>query len=99
MRKAMPPNHDTYVLATGDEGARRLRVLHDVHGPDSERLLRRAGLKPGMRVADIGCGTGMVSAWIAAQVGPDGELIGVDASAGQVALARAEAERRGLANA
>jgi SAM-dependent methyltransferase len=95
----MNAGDNDYVLATGEEGARRLRVVNAVHGPDSERLLRRAGLGGGMRVADIGCGTGMVSAWIAKEVGPDGELAGVDVSPGQVALARAETERCGLKNA
>src|SRR5437660_3390770 len=76
-RKSMEERDDRYVLARGEEGARRLRVVNRVHGPDTEALLRRAGLVPGMRVADVGCGIGMVSAWIAAQVGAEGEAVGI----------------------
>ena len=45
-----------YVLATGRAATRRLRVLHDVYGPGGRHVLQRAGLRRGMRVADLGCG-------------------------------------------
>lgn len=35
-------------------------------------------LKPGMRVLDVGCGTGAISAGIAKAVGPNGLVIGID---------------------
>ncbi len=35
-------------------------------------------LKPGMRVLDVGCGTGAISSGIARIVGPKGEVIGID---------------------
>jgi SAM-dependent methyltransferase len=78
-----------YVLATGDAGANRLRILHNVYGPGARDLLLRAGIKPGMRVADLGCGTGMTTQLLAALVGPTGEVVGVDYSAAQVEQARA----------
>lgn len=87
-----------YVLGTGEEAAHRLRVVNSVHGPDTERLLTRAGLAPGMRVADIGCGVGTITAWMAGQVGPSGEVVGVDISPAQVEQARAEIEQAGLSN-
>lgn len=40
-----------------------------------------AGLKPGMRVLDIGCGTGITTAALADVVGPDGHATGLDFSA------------------
>ena len=87
-----------YVLATGAEAAERLRVVQRVHGPDTERFLHRAGLRPGFRVADIGCGAGIVAAWIAEQVGGSGEVWAVDVSPEQVEQARSEAARRSLRN-
>ena len=88
-----------YVLATGDEAAYRLRVVNEVHGADTEAFLRRAGIRPGMRIADIGCGVGFVSAWIAEQVGPDGELTGIDISDAQVEQVRKLAAERGIRHA
>ena len=85
-----------YVLATGDEAAYRLRIVNEVHGADTEAFLRRAGIRPGLRVADIGCGVGVVSAWIGEQIGAEGELVGVDISEAQVDQARRLADTRGI---
>ena len=49
-----------YVLATGEAAAHRLRMLHSIYGPGALRLLNRAGIQRGMRVADLGCGVGML---------------------------------------
>src|SRR6185295_13995039 len=42
----------------------------------------------GMRVADLGCGTGMVTKLFGELVGPAGHAVGVDVSGAQVAQAR-----------
>ena len=78
-----------YVLATGDAAVNRLRILHNVYGPGARELLVRAGIRPGMSVVDLGCGTGMVTQLLADFVGPTGEVIGVDYSAAQIEQARA----------
>ena len=41
-------------------------------------VLESMGLKPGMKVADIGCGSGYYARKMATQVGPDGVVYGVD---------------------
>jgi len=46
--------------------------------------LMRAGLKPGMRVADVGTGTGLVAKQAAAIVGAPELVIGIDPSAGML---------------
>lgn len=46
--------------------------------------LVRAGLLPGMAVADIGCGTGLVSELAREIVGPAGQVISVDPSEGML---------------
>jgi SAM-dependent methyltransferase len=78
----------SYALATGTEAAYRLRILHALYGPGTRRVLRAAGLRPGMRVADLGCGVGMVTAMLAALVGPEGHVVGIDFSGAQLAHAR-----------
>lgn len=67
--------------------------------PITERLLLKAGLRPGMRVLDLGCGAGDVSLLVAERVGPAGAVVGVDIAEKAVALARRRAEDAGYDNA
>ncbi len=46
--------------------------------------------QPGERVLDLGCGTGHVTADIHEAVGPDGEVLGIDASDAMIDSARAD---------
>jgi SAM-dependent methyltransferase len=84
----LPSAPEPYALATGEAAAYRLRILHGLYGPGSRRLLLEAGLRRGMRVADFGCGVGLVTALLAELVGPEGHVVGLDASAAQLAQAR-----------
>jgi SAM-dependent methyltransferase len=44
-----------------------------------------SALKPGLRVLDIGCGTGAISKDIASLVGPTGHVVGIDHTASFIA--------------
>ena len=59
--------------------------------PASDALLPAAGVRPGMRVLDIGTGTGIPSLRAAELVGAEGEVIATDPSAGMLAVATANA--------
>jgi demethylmenaquinone methyltransferase / 2-methoxy-6-polyprenyl-1,4-benzoquinol methylase len=52
------------------------------------RALSRAGLKPGMKVLDIGVGTGLTARQAQRLVGDSGQVIGVDPSPGMLERAR-----------
>ncbi len=61
-------------------------------------LVAAAGLVPGQRVLDVGCGRG-ASLFLAAEaVGPAGHVVGVDLAPGMVSATAAEAQARGLRN-
>jgi SAM-dependent methyltransferase len=90
---------DPYVLATGAAAVRRLHVLHDIYSPAGRRVLLQAGLKTGMRVADFGCGVGVVTRMIAGMVGPAGHVTGIDVAGPQLAEARKLCAAEGLTNA
>jgi SAM-dependent methyltransferase len=77
-----------YPLATGEAADYRLRMLHRVYGPGTLRVLLDAGLRRGMRVADVGCGVGMVTALLGELVGAEGSVVGIDSSSAQLAQAR-----------
>ena len=67
-------------------------------GATSEHLLRAAGLGPGMRVLDVGCGMGDLSFIAAGIVGPTGSVTGVDRSPESVAEATMRARALGIGN-
>ena len=94
----MGPEPTRYLLATGAKEVERLRLLEAAYGPQSQALLRRAGLREGMRVVEVGCGSGNVTCWLAAQVGAAGSAVGVDDSPAQVEQAHHQADARGLPN-
>lgn len=66
--------------------------------PAQERMLEWADLRPGERVLDVACGTGLVTLPAAEAVGPEGEVFATDISQKMVDSARDLARRRGLAN-
>lgn len=48
--------------------------------PWSEELLKRAKPRPGHRVLDVACGTGIMVRQVAPQIGPEGSVVGLDIS-------------------
>lgn len=52
------------------------------------RLVAAARLAPGMRVVDVACGTGVLTAEAAKAVSPVGTTVGVDLNPGMLAVAR-----------
>jgi SAM-dependent methyltransferase len=53
-----------------------------------EAALTAAAAKPGEKVLDIGCGTGTTTGRLAAAVGPNGHVMGVDLSEALISVAR-----------
>lgn len=88
----------TYVLATGSGAAGRLDLLHRVFSPASRDALLEAGLRPGMAVADFGCGTGATTRLLASMAGRTGTITGIDLNEPQLAQAQAACCREGFTN-
>lgn len=88
---------DKYVLPTGEEDKSRLDLIHAVYGPISEQALGAARISHASRAADIGCGTGTVSRWMAEHMGPAGKVDGLDIAPEQIEVAKSTPARPGEA--
>ena len=89
---------NAYILGTDDEELRRLGFQHSVWSGQAHELWRAAGLKPGDRVLDLGCGPGFISVELARFVGPTGRVLAHDRSPRFLRFLESECFRLGLAN-
>ena len=64
------------------------RFMPALFGPWGPRLVADAGVAPGQRVVDIGCGTGLLALAAASVAGPHGKVWGIDPSPEMLAVAR-----------
>lgn len=87
----------SYVLGHAAAELARLERQAALYAPATRALFVAAGLGPGQRVLDLGCGAGDVSLLAADLVGPAGHVVGVDRAPEAVATARRRAEAAGLA--
>lgn len=92
--------HDHASNGVTIHGAAFYDLLASVMTMGRERRLRRAmlgvaKLRPGESVLDVACGTGTLAIAAAAEVGPAGEVIGVDASTQMLERATEKAARAG----
>jgi SAM-dependent methyltransferase len=67
-----------YALGSAERERERLIGQAGQLGRISERMLREAGLEPGMRVLEVGTGMGDVAMLAAAIVGPEGSVTGIE---------------------
>ena len=67
-----------YVLGNSEQEQERLKLQGSFLEPWTEQFLLSAGLEPGMRVLDLGCGMGDVSLLAARLVGASGHVTAID---------------------
>lgn len=87
-----------YALGHSAEELERLAAQARVTDPITRGFFQDAGISPGMRVLDVGCGAGDTTFLVAGLVGADGEVVGVDRVPAALAAARARADAMSLEN-
>jgi len=87
-----------YLLGHDEKELARLEHQASMLSPATRAILRLAGIRPGMRVLDLGTGAGDVAFEVAGLVGPTGSVVGVDQSVKALGYAAVRAERRELDN-
>ena len=87
-----------YVLGNDAEELARLDHQAGMIERPTRLLLQAAGLKPGMRVLDLGSGLGHVARLAGEIVGQTGSVLGIDRSQGVLAAARDRTQRAGMSH-
>jgi ubiquinone/menaquinone biosynthesis C-methylase UbiE len=86
----MTANSD-YLLGHAELEIERLQIQARCLEGATRRLLQESGLRPGMRVLDVGCGVGDVSMLVADTVGTSGAVLGIDLEQRAIETARRRA--------
>jgi ubiquinone/menaquinone biosynthesis C-methylase UbiE len=93
----LEPSAD-YVLGGTETELNRLRAQAEEYESSARWLLDTIGIRPGMRVLDVGCGPIGILGLLSEKVGPDGEVVGLEREPRFVELARGEVARQRLQN-
>jgi SAM-dependent methyltransferase len=87
-----------YVLGSDDTEIARLQTQAEMLAEPTAVLFQRGGIRPGMRVLDLGSGPGDVAFLVAEMVGDDGVVVGVEQDSAQIAEATRRRDALGLSN-
>ena len=91
-------SHAAYAMGSSDRERRRLMRQGELLRELLADAFRAAGIRPGMRVLDIGSGAGDVAMLASEMVGPTGSVVGLDRDSASVAWAAKRVAEAGIAN-
>jgi SAM-dependent methyltransferase len=95
MMHAAPELADSSAGLLGDtplrDYSRKLCLFNSFAKPELRALIASMGLSSGMRILDVGCGTGEALPWLLDEVKPSGSVVGIDLATAHVDAARLHA--------
>jgi SAM-dependent methyltransferase len=81
------PERERWQVAGNAAEIYQRELVPAVFGPWGSRVVELAALRPGMRVLDVACGTGLVARLASERVGVDGRVSALDVNPGMLAVA------------
>jgi ubiquinone/menaquinone biosynthesis C-methylase UbiE len=96
---ATTPEPAAYALRISDAEVERYRLMAARAVATEAAMLQRAGVVPGARLVDVGCGPAAMLVELAGLVGPQGEVVGVEPDPASRAVAEHSVAAAGLAHA
>ena len=87
-----------YALGHSEQELQRLSRQGQAFEPFTRQLFEQAGIRPGMRVLDVGCGSGDVAFLAANLTGRSGEIVGADCEGKAVDWANARTHSHEMTN-
>jgi SAM-dependent methyltransferase len=90
-------NQEKYEFEIGEEGL-DYDILDISYNEHTQQFLLKNGLKQGMHILDVGCGAGVMTAWLAHQVGENGQVLAIDNSPEQLKVTENKIKQLGLTN-
>lgn len=89
---------DSYILLNAEAEEERLALQHSLIEEETRAHLQSSGLAPGMRVLELGCGTGELTFLIASIIGPNGVIIAIDVDQSQLDILKHRADEQKFTN-
>jgi 2-polyprenyl-3-methyl-5-hydroxy-6-metoxy-1,4-benzoquinol methylase len=90
--QSQPTASASYSLTFSEQERARYRMMAKGAAENEAAEWTAAGVLPGARIADVGCGPGAVLRLMAEQVGTEGFAVGIDADPAAVSMAIEEIE-------
>ena len=83
----------------GDSSVELAQLYSEVSGPqekNGKELIEKLSLQKNMKILDLGCGTGYLSALLADCVGPEGSVVAIDPNKDRLEFAKKKYSRPNL---
>lgn len=91
-------NNEKYIADIGEQGSEGLGKLDYCFNQTTKEFLLATGLDKAKSVLDIGCGSGVMTCWMAEQIGIQGKVIAIENDINQLNAAKRNAEKRSIHN-